>query len=38
MEEPTPEEEKEDLKMHIEMLRKELKAAEEELKELEKSE
>jgi hypothetical protein len=36
-EEPTPEEEKEDLKAHIEMLRKELKAAEEDLKELERS-
>ncbi len=37
MEEPTPEEEKEDLKTHIEMLKKELTAAEDDLKKLEKS-
>jgi hypothetical protein len=37
MEKPTEEEAKEDLKEHISMLKDELRAAEEELKELEKS-
>lgn len=37
MDRPTPEEEVEDLKTHIEMLKEELKAAEEDLNELEKS-
>jgi hypothetical protein len=37
MEKPTEEEAKEDLKEHIAMLKDELRAAEEELKELEKS-